>query len=48
MSVERREQVTHAELESTGDRRNSWFQRKAAAFFGWHEPDESRGSCPDL
>ena len=25
-----------------------WFRRKAAAFKGWHEPDESRGSSPDL
>src|SRR5467141_2363323 len=25
-----------------------WFRRKAAAFDGWHEPDESRGSRPDL
>jgi len=24
----------------------SWW--KAAAFTGWHEPDESRGSRPDL
>ena len=24
------------------------FQRKAAAFVRWHEPDESRGSSPDL
>jgi hypothetical protein len=23
-------------------------QRKAAAFNRWHEPDESRGSSPDL
>src|SRR5208337_175206 len=23
------------------------FQRKAAVFGGWHEPDESRGSCPE-
>jgi hypothetical protein len=23
-------------------------QRKAAAFARWHEPDESRGSSPDL
>jgi len=31
--VERRGQVTHVELESTGNRRNSWSWRKAAAFF---------------
>ena len=23
-------------------------QWKAAAFVRWHEPDKSRGSCPDL
>jgi hypothetical protein len=32
--VERRGQVTHVELESTGNRRNSWHWRKAAAFLG--------------
>jgi hypothetical protein len=48
MPVERRGQVTQVGMESTGNRRNSWSWRKAAAFFGWHEPDESRGSRPDL
>jgi len=38
----------HVRMESTGNRRNSESWRKAAAFLGWHEPDESRGSCPDL
>jgi hypothetical protein len=34
-------------MESTGNRRNSIFWRKAAAFVRWHEPDESRGSSPE-
>ena len=29
------------QLETGG---TDWFRRKAAAFNGWHEPDESRGS----
>jgi hypothetical protein len=41
MPVERRGQVTHVKMESTGNRRNSVSWRKAAVFFGWHEPDES-------
>jgi hypothetical protein len=40
MPVERRGQVTHVKMESTGNRRNSLSWRKAAVFFGWHEPDE--------
>jgi hypothetical protein len=40
--VERRGQVTLGEIESTGNRTNSLSCRKAAAFQGWHEPDESR------
>jgi hypothetical protein len=48
MPVEQREQVTHVRIESTGNRRNSLSCWKAAAFSGWHEPDESRGSRPDL
>src|SRR5438128_5162351 len=44
MPVERRGQVTHVKMESTGNRRNSLSWRKAAVFVGWHEPDESRGS----
>ena len=46
--MERREQVTHVRMESTGNRRNSLSWRKPAGFLGWHEPDESRGSRPDL
>src|SRR5260370_8718520 len=37
----------HVVRESTGHRRNSCVGRKAAAFSGWHEPDESRGSRPE-
>src|SRR6516162_2768835 len=48
MPVEQREQVTHVEVESTGNRMSSWPWWKAAAFVGWHEPDESRDSRPDL
>ena len=48
MPVEQREQVTHVRMESTGNRRNSLSWRKPAGFVGWHEPDESRGSRPDL
>ena|SRR6516162_56775 len=49
MPVERRGQVTHVRMESTGNRRNSLSWRKPAGFLlGWHEPDELRGSCPDL
>ena len=50
MPVERREQVTRVEIELgqlvTGGTR--WSRRKAAAFNGWHEPDESRGLRPVL
>jgi hypothetical protein len=46
--AERRGQVTLGEIESTGNRRNSLSCRKAAAFQGWHEPDESRDSRPAL
>src|SRR5215471_6552630 len=48
MSVERREQVTYVGMESTGNRRNFLSWRKPAGFHGWHEPDESRDSRPDL
>jgi hypothetical protein len=47
MPAERRRQVPHVVIESTGNRRNSISWRKAVAFMGWHEPDESRGSRPD-
>jgi hypothetical protein len=46
--VERREQVTHVGMESTGNRRNFLSWRKPAGFHGWHEPDEPRDSRPDL
>ena len=39
----RRDRIGQLETGGTG-----WFRRKAAAFMGWHEPDESRGSRPDL
>ena len=42
MPVERRGQVTHVRMESTGNRRNSLSWRKPAGFLlGWHEPDKS-------
>src|SRR3954468_7011181 len=45
MPVERRGRVTRGEIvRSTGNRRSH--RRKAAAFRGWHEPDETRGSRP--
>src|SRR5271166_1569469 len=49
MPTERREgaiRVGATGQRATGGARR--FQRKAAVFGGWHEPDESRGSCPDL
>ena len=47
MVVERRGRVIDGESGqlATGGART---QRKAAAFNRWHEPDESRGSSPDL
>ena len=48
MPVEQRGQVTDVGSEPTGNRRSSNSRRKAAAFVRWHEPDESRGSRPDL
>ena len=46
---ERREQVTRVGIyqsqRATGGTRGS--RRKEAAFNGWHEPDESRGSSPE-
>src|SRR5215471_4627237 len=38
--------LSAGQLGQTG--RSLQFQRKAAAFMRWHEPDESRDSCPDL
>jgi hypothetical protein len=49
MPEERREQVTRVGIyqsqRATGGTRS--LRRKAAAFNGWHEPDESRGSSPE-
>ena len=41
----------HSRRDRQGQRATGgtrWFRRKAAAFTGWHEPDESRDSRPDL
>ena len=48
MPAERREQVTHAGIESTANRKNSPYWRKAVAFTGWHEPCDWRWSSTDL
>jgi hypothetical protein len=48
MPVERRERVIAIWLGSTGNGRNPKFQRKAAAFARWHEPDDARVSSPVL
>jgi hypothetical protein len=48
MAVERRGQVTAVDLGQPVRRDELVVQRKAAAFARWHEPDESRGSRPDL
>src|SRR6516164_10746623 len=49
MPEERREQVTRVVIEQsqrlTGGTR--WSRWKAAASNGWHEPDKSRGLCPE-
>ena len=47
MPTERREQVIDVEIEPTGNRTSSMFQRKAAAFMRWHEPDDARVSRPE-
>src|SRR5215471_9430975 len=49
MPEERREQVTRVAINRVngltgGTRRSRW---KDAAFNGWHEPDKSRGLCPE-
>ena len=39
------------QIETTGQRETGGAQGyrwKAAAFGGWHEPDDARVSCPDL
>ena len=50
MPVERRGQVTRVGIDWVNWQQEEldWFRRKAAAFNGWHEPDESRGSRPVL
>jgi hypothetical protein len=48
MAVERRRQVIAVDLGQPVRRKEPFAQRKAAAFTRWHEPDESRGSSPDL
>ena len=50
MPVERRGRVIAVELGPTGlyPGRSPKFQRKAAAFVRWHEPDDARVSSPDL
>jgi hypothetical protein len=35
-------------MESTGNRRNSLSWLEGGSLLGWHEPDESRDSRPDL
>jgi len=47
MVVERRGRVIDDE-RANWQREEPEAQRKAAAFNRWHEPDESRGSSPDL
>jgi hypothetical protein len=50
MPVERREQVTRVEAVRVNGQPEelAGFGGKAAVFTGWHEPDESRDSRPDL
>ena len=48
MLVERRGRVIVVDLGQPVRREEPFVQRKAAAFARWHEPDESRGSSPDL
>src|SRR5262245_27821108 len=48
MGPERRGWVIAVDLGQPVRREELFFQRKAAAFARWHEPDESRGSSPDL
>src|SRR5271167_480014 len=49
MPVERRGRVIAVELGPTGlyPGRSPKFQRKAAAFVRWHEPDDARVSSPE-
>jgi hypothetical protein len=48
MGLERRGRVIAVDLGQPVRREEPFVQRKAAAFARWHEPDESRGSSPDL
>src|SRR5215468_12205032 len=48
MGLERRGRVIVVDLGQPVRREEPFVQRKAAAFARWHEPDESRGSSPDL
>ena len=48
MGVERRGRVIAADLGQRVRPEEPFVQWKAAAFARWHEPDESRGSSPDL
>ena len=48
MVVERRGRVIVADLGQRVRPDEPFVQQKAAAFVRWHEPDESRGSSPDL
>ena len=48
MAVERRRWVIAVDLGQLVRREEPFVQRKAAVFMRWHEPDESRGSSPDL
>jgi hypothetical protein len=48
MELERRGRVIAVDLGQPADREAPFVRRKAAAFMRWHEPDESRGSSPDL
>ena len=46
--LERRGRVTDVDLGQPAGREEPFVRRKAAAFTRRHEPDESRGSSPDL
>jgi hypothetical protein len=48
MELERRGWVTAVDLGQPVRRDELLVQRKAAAFAGWHEPDDARVSSPDL
>ena len=48
MGLERRGRVIAADLGQRVRPEEPFVQWKAAAFARWHEPDESRGSSPDL